>query len=271
MKAINFLILLFTLPFISLSQDNIRVEPPFWWTGMEQDTLQLMIYAPSVAFSSPRLVHPGVSLQKVYKTENPDYLFLDLLIEDSAKPGSFDITFDRDEDTRFSYTYELKEREEGSAGREGFGRGDVIYLLMPDRFSNGNPANDDMPGMLEKADRANPDGRHGGDITGIVNHLDYIEDMGFTAIWLNPVLENNNSRYSYHGYAITDFYQVDPRFGSNKEYRALVDHAHEKGIKVIKDMVFNHCGEGHWWMENCHLKTGFIPGPSSPDPISEPL
>ena len=125
---------------------------------------------------------------------------------------------------------------------------------MPDRFSNGDPANENVRGMLEKADRNNPDGRHGGDLQGVVDHLDYVRDMGFTAIWLNPVLENNNPEYSYHGYAITNFYKIDPRYGTNEQYRDFVISCHEIGIKVIKDMVFNHCGHRHWWMENLPME-----------------
>jgi glycosidase len=142
------------------------------------------------------------------------------------------------------------EREEGSAERKGFDKTDVVYLIMPDRFANGDPSNDDMPGMLEKADRNNPDGRHGGDIKGISSHLDYIADLGVSAIWMNPLLENNNPEYSYHGYAITDFYNVDARFGTNEDYVNLVKSSHEKGLKVIMDMVFNHASIYNWLIED---------------------
>ncbi|MCK4568981.1 MAG: glycoside hydrolase family 13 protein [Bacteroidales bacterium] len=250
MKTFLYFVLLTLFSIFANGQKTPLVEPPFWWTGMKVTELQLMVYAEGIAYTAPRLVYPGVHLIKVSKTGNPDYLFLDLQIDQDAGPGIMRIDFDRDEDVRYVYEYELKERISGSAERIGFGPDDVILLVMPDRFSNGDPANDNMPGMLEKADRNNPDGRHGGDIKGVADHLAYIDEMGFTAIWLNPVLENNNPKYSYHGYAITDFYKVDPRFGTNTDYIHFVRDCHELGIRVIMDMVFNHCGYGHWWMEN---------------------
>jgi glycosidase len=243
------LILSLLIPGLS-AQDAVKVEPPFWWTGMEVEEVQLMVHADGIAHTAPRIRHRGVELKSVGTTDNPDYLFLNLFISSDAQAGSLRIDFDRDEDIRYSYEFELKEREQGSAERVGFGPEDIILLAMPDRYANGDPDNDNIPGMLEKANRANPDGRHGGDLKGIMENLDYIDEMGFTAIWLNPVLENNNPEYSYHGYAITDFYTVDPRFGSNNDYKKLVDVCHERGIKVIMDMVFNHCGHGHWWMDN---------------------
>jgi neopullulanase len=232
------------------AQQRPKVEPPFWWTGMAVQELQLLVHAKGIASTSPVMTYQEVMLKGVVKTGNPDYLFLDLLIGDSALPGSFVIDFLRDEDVQYSYEYQLYPRAEGSADRQGFGPEDVMMLIMPDRFANGNPMNDDLPGMLEKANRYNPDGRHGGDLKGIADNLDYISNMGFTAIWLNPVLENNNPRYSYHGYAISDFYRLDPRIGTNGEYVQFVDRCHDMGIKVIKDMVFNHCSHMHWWMEN---------------------
>jgi len=147
-------------------------------------------------------------------------------------------------------SYELKQRDQSLGNHEGFDASDVIYLLMPDRFANGDTTNDDVTGMLEKADRVNPNGRHGGDIKGIEQHLDYLSDLGATAIWINPLLENNMPAYSYHGYAMTDFYKVDPRFGSNNDYKNLIHEAHQKGLKVIQDMVFNHCGTNYFWKDD---------------------
>ncbi len=250
MKTLIALSLLLLISLSNFAQDTPKVEPPFWWAGMKGTEVQLMVHAPGIAFTAPRLVYRGVELVKVNKTGNPDYLFLDLKIDEKAAPGTIRIRFDRDEDLRYEYEFELKSRRQGSASRVGFGPEDIILLAMPDRFANGDPANDDMPGMLEKADRSNPDGRHGGDLKGISDHLDYIDEMGFSAIWLNPVLENNNSKYSYHGYAITNFYKVDSRFGTNDDYLHFIDKCHQKDIKVIMDMVFNHCGGRHWWMEN---------------------
>jgi glycosidase len=233
---------------------NFRVEPPSWWVGMENPSLQLLVYGKDISKTTLTLDYPGVSLIKKTSVENPNYLFLDLEISPVANPGSFNLLFKEGKKTVFEYTYVLNERKPGSASREGFGPEDVIYLLMPDRFANGNPANDNMPGMLEVADRSNPSGRHGGDIEGIRQHLDYIKDLGMTAIWLNPVLENNNPAYSYHGYAITDLYKVDSRLGTNADYVALIEEAHQKGLKVIKDMIFNHCGINHWFIKDLPMK-----------------
>ena len=233
---------------------EFRVEPPSWWAGMQNPSLQLLVYGKDISKTTLSLDYPGISLIKKSMVENPNYLFLDLEISPEAKPGSFKLVFKDSKKTVFEYTYVLKERNPGSASRKGFGAEDVIYLLMPDRFANGNPSNDNMPGMLELADRDNPSGRHGGDIEGIRNQLDYIKDLGMTAIWLNPVLENNNPAYSYHGYAITDFYKVDPRLGTNADYVALVDEAHLKGLKIIKDMIFNHCGINHWFIKDLPMQ-----------------
>ncbi|MBW6490466.1 MAG: glycoside hydrolase family 13 protein [Lentimicrobium sp.] len=250
------LILLFSLPAFSQKAEKIsqnptfRVEPPSWWAGMKHPELQLLVYGKDIALTDVALEYPGVVLRKKIAVENPNYLFLDLELAPDVKPGSFEIAFIRERETVFTYNYYLREREPGSATRKGFDSGDVIYLLMPDRFANGDPANDNMPGMLEKADRNNPGGRHGGDIAGIRKNLDYISDLGMTAVWINPLLENNNAAWSYHGYAITDFYKVDPRFGTNDDYVALVKEAHEKGLKIIMDMIFNHCGINHWFIND---------------------
>lgn len=235
---------------LSSAQDTPNIEPPSWWTDMEVSELQLMVHAEGIAHTFPRVRHGGVELTGVDRTENPDYLFISLYIGDEAEAGTMRIDFERDEDVRYTYNFEFNARKKGSKSRIGFGPEDVILLAMPDRYANGNPSNDDMPGMHEIADRTNPDGRHGGDLQGIADNLDYIDEMGFTAIWLNPVLENNNPKYSYHGYAITDFYEIDPRFGTNEDYLRFVQECHQKDIKVIMDMVFNHCGHGHWWMES---------------------
>lgn len=206
-----------------------------------------MVYGQNIGETRVTIDYPGVKTIRVSAVENPNYLFIDLEISEAAVPGVFEIIFTQKGKTTYKATYQLRQRREGSAMREGFNSSDVIYLLMPDRFANGNPDNDDMPGMLEKADRKNPDGRHGGDLEGIMQKLDYFTDLGVTALWLNPVVENNMPAYSYHGYAITDFYKVDPRFGDNETYRKLVEKAKKKDIKIIKDMVFNHYGTGHWW------------------------
>ncbi len=254
MKSKILIISLFTLIIMNtLAQDIKRVEPPNWWVGMKNQNLQLLVYGDKIAEADVSINSKSVKLLKVNKVENSNYLFLYVEISKKAKAGTVKINFNKNGKS-FDYDYELKARENNSANRKGFNSSDVIYLLMPDRFANGNPNNDNVEGMLEKADRNNPDGRHGGDIQGIRNNLDYIADLGFTAIWLNPVLETNMPKVSYHGYAITDFYNVDPRHGSNKEYKQLVNESHKKGLKVIMDMVFNHCGLSHWWMKDLPSK-----------------
>ncbi len=240
-------ILLFHLLYSAEAQ---KVEPPFWWVGMENNELQLLVYSKDVARLKVKIDYPGVEVKKVHKFDNPNYLAIDLIISSETKVGSFNIDFFNSTKKVHQYKYELKKRAKKSANRKGFGQEDVIYLLMPDRFSNGDPKNDNVDAMLEKANRANPDGRHGGDLQGISNHLDYFSQLGVSALWINPVLENNMPAYSYHGYAITDFYKVDARFGSNQDYVDMVAKAKSKNIKIIMDMVFNHCGSKHWWLND---------------------
>ena len=226
-----------------------RVEPPFWWTDMYHKELQIKVYGEDIGQTRVKIDYPGVRIKEVVAVESPNYLFIYLDIT-GAQPGMFDIEFVAGRRTRYSYNFELRERRENARYLEGFDNSDAIYLLMPDRFANGNPALDNLPGMLEKVDRTNPDARQGGDIQGIINHLDHIAGMGFTAIWINPLLENNQPRYSYHGYATTDFYNIDARFGGNEDYVRLVREAENKGLKIIKDKIFNHCGHHHWWMKD---------------------
>ncbi len=234
-----------------------RVEPLNWWTGMKSPELQLMVYGENISNTDVSIEYPGLRLVSVSKVQNPNYLFIDLMLSDDVQPGSFDIVFKRGGEVAASWQYELKAREEGSAQRQGFDNSNVIYLITPDRFSNGNVQNDWVEGMKEKPDRSNPDGRHGGDIRGIINSLDYLQEMGFTAVWLNPVVENNMPRFSYHGYSTTDFYRVDPRFGSNEEYRELNNELDKRGMKLIMDMIFNHAGSEHWWMKDMPM-SGWI-------------
>ncbi len=217
---------------------------------MQSGELQILVYGERIAELVPALEYQGVAIKKSVRVPNPNYLFVYLSIAADAKPGTFDLVFRRGDEVGALFRYELKARTEGSAEREGYTTADVMYLITPDRFVNGDPSNDNIPGMLETANRSYKGGRHGGDIRGIINSLDYLHDMGFTAIWVNPVLENDMPAYSYHGYAATDFYRVDPRFGSNHEYVELSEKAAEKGIKLIMDMILNHCGSKHWWMDD---------------------
>jgi glycosidase len=240
---------LVTLSTLSPAQVD-RIEPPSWWTGMKNTSLQLMVHGEDIADCRVNITYPGVSLVSVDRTTNNNYLFINLDIDPATEAGTVMIEFRKADKLVYTHNYELLQRKEGSAEREGFTSSDVMYLLMPDRFANGDPSNDEIEGMKEGLKRRKRYGRHGGDIKGIRDHLDYIADMGFTAIWLNPVLENDMAEWSYHGYAATDFYKVDRRFGTNSEYVEMIKQAEEKGLKVIMDMIFNHCGKSHWWMDD---------------------
>ncbi|MCD4768546.1 MAG: glycoside hydrolase family 13 protein [Bacteroidales bacterium] len=243
-------ILIFFIAFsIRANAQPDHVEPPFWWAGMNHPELQIMVHGEQLSGMEIKINCPGVKVLSVLQAGNPDYLFIDLDIS-NAEPGSFDIGFYKDGVKKTSYNYQLKKREKGSSERDGFDNSDVLYLIMPDRFANGNPDNDEVDGMREGLNRREPYGRHGGDIQGITNNLDYISNMGFTAVWLNPIIENDMKQWSYHGYAATDFYRVDRRFGTNEEYRNLGRKAKEMGVRLIMDMIFNHCGSEHWWMNN---------------------
>ena len=236
--------------------DIRRVEPAFWWAGMKNPNLQLLVYGPQISELTPVVNYPGVSVKQTIRVENPNYLFIDLDLS-GAKPGVFAIDFKEKGKTVHAYSYRLLEREKGSSQRKGFDPTDVMYLITPDRFANGDPSNDNMEGMDERLNRTFKGGRHGGDIKGIADHLDYLAGMGFTAIWLNPLLENNMKEYSYHGYSTTDFYKVDPRYGSNEDYVDLIRKAHSKDIRIIMDMILNHCGSEHWWMKDLPSKDWF--------------
>ena len=228
-----------------------RVEPPNWWIGMRNPRLQLMLHGRGIAELRPRLQHPGIRLRGSMRTDNPNYLFVELAIAPSARSGELLLQLlDAGDRTVLSHRYPLQTREPGSAQRQGFDARDAIYLLVPDRFANGNPANDHDPVMGDRLDRQDPGARHGGDIQGIAERLDYIAGMGFTQIWPTPLLENRQPEYSYHGYSPTDLYRIDPRFGSNEDYRRLVAAARERGIGFIQDIVPNHIGSGHWWMQD---------------------
>jgi glycosidase len=240
-------LLIATLSSLVSAQKIDRIEPPSWFTGMKETALQLMVYGKEIGSFDVITGYPGVKVTTLVKTENPNYLFVNLDISSEAIPGNFPLVFTRGK-LKLTYNYPLLAHPSGPA--KGFNTSDVIYLLMPDRFANGDPSNDNVDGMLEKADRSNPNGRHGGDLKGISDHLDYIKDLGVTGIWLNPFLENNQPAFSYHGYSITDLYRVDPRYGSNEEFKNLVSKSHNMGMKLVMDMIFNHIGSGHWWMKD---------------------
>ena len=245
----------------------VRVEPLSWWIGMKTP-LQLMIQGKDLAsFDVSICGAPGVKVVKETEPENPDFLFADIRISPAAKPGVYTLVFTAEDGPhrQFKYPYILREREKSR--RDSFSTADLIYLIMPDRFANGDPSNDDgwpseakpyddgsavawrIPEIKEKCDREVPLARHGGDIQGVIDHLDYLEDLGVTALWSTPMLLDNQDFESYHGYACGDYYHIDPRFGDNALYKSMVEKAHEKGIKVIMDIVTNHCGTDHWWMQ----------------------
>ena len=230
-----------------------HLEPPFWWTGMESEKLQLMVHGRNISFLQPQIEYEGVEILSVNRMENNNYMFIDLSLKD-AVAGSFDIQFIRLGKVEAEYRYVLHDRDSNSKNRKGFDPGDVIYLITPDRYANGDKKNDDVSGLKEKSRREDKDGRHGGDIKGIIDRLDYLEQMGFTQLWLNPVLENDQKTYSYHGYSTTDYYNIDSRFGNNKLYLELSEKARERGIGIIKDLILNHIGSGHWWMDDLPSK-----------------
>ena len=229
--------------------DIQRLEPPNWWTGFQESSLQLMVYGTEISMYQPSVDYPGVTVERVEKVKSPNYLFVYLDIAPETRPGSFDIAFSG-KGLTLTHPYELRAKNPDPAYTRGFDSSDAIYLITPDRFANGDPGNDNVDGMGDPADRGDKDGRHGGDIQGIGQHLDYIADMGFTSIWLNPLLENRMPQVSYHGYSTTDFYRIDPRYGSNESYRDLVAQARARGIGVIMDMIVNHIGSKHWWMDD---------------------
>jgi glycosidase len=251
MKIVRIILLLvFSISFMSKAQTPIRVEPPTWWVGMKNPELQLLVHGKDISLAEVDLSYDGLTVISIERLTNPNYLFINLKVEEDAKPGSFDINFKLSNMKSLKYTYQLLERLSGSAKRRGFDASDVVYLLFPDRFANGDPSIDEVAGMTDKFDREDLYARHGGDIQGIINHLDYIKELGMTAIWVNPLLESNQPWQSYHGYALTDFYKIDARFGTNDLYRKFVEESHSKGLKVIKDMIFNHCGNMHWWIDD---------------------
>ena len=271
MKKIIFIgfILLFSISCNTKKQDlksnnNIqlidlieRVEPPNWWVGMKTNDLQILVYGNSINDLIPKISNSNIELTSFNKVQNENYLFLNISISENAKPDEVEIDFYKNNVLVDRYIFSLLEREKNASNVEGFDNSDVMYLITPDRFANGDPANDDVKEMYERPNRDNNRGLHGGDIQGIINHLDYIKDLGFTTVWLNPVLENNMKKSSYHGYSTTDYYKVDPRFGTNELFRELSINAKEKGIKLVMDMIPNHCGSEHWFFKDPPMDNWF--------------
>ena len=226
-----------------------RIDPTFWYAGMKNPTVQLMLYGKNIKQAEVTTDYPGATIERIVQLDSPNYLLVYLNLS-GAQPGEMTLKVDGKK-----VKYQLKQREKAGAERHGFTNEDVLYMLMPDRFASGSSDNDQIKGMnAYKNDRTQPSLRHGGDLEGIRQHLDYFNQLGVTALWFTPVLENNspdnNGFSTYHGYATTDYYRVDPRFGTNEEYKRLTDEAHAKGLKIVMDMIFNHCGLEHPWVED---------------------
>ena len=248
-----------------------RVDPTNWWVGMKNPELQLLVYGKNLKGSDLKINYPGVTVHQVYEVENANYLFVDLYIAPETKAGKFEIELSKtmpvqrgkktvNETVKTIHTYELRTRDKHP---QEINSTDFVYLLLPDRFSNGDPSNDKFADMADpESDRANPYLRHGGDLLGIQNHLDYFTELGVTTLWLNPVIENNQPqtneggamRSAYHGYGFTDHYAIDRRLGGNAAYKNLIDAAHARGLKIIQDAVYNHAGINHWILRDLPMK-----------------
>ena len=235
-----------------------RIDPTNWFADMQDPTLQLMVYGKDIKFADVTTDYPNVKIDSLVRLDSPNYLLVYLNLK-GAKPGEISLTFSNKNGKKTTKKFQLKAREMAGIDRKGFDISDVLYMLMPDRFANGNPKNDVIKGMEDQlCNRNEPSLRHGGDLEGLRQHLDYFTDLGVTALWLTPVLENDRpadggKHSTYHGYATTDYYRVDPRFGTNEEYKALVDECHKKGLKVVMDMIFNHCGDYHPWAKGTRI------------------
>ena len=234
-----------------------RIDPTNWFVGMKNPSLQLMVYGEGIGSADVTTDYAGVRVDSIVRVDSPNYLLVYLNLE-GAQPGEMTLNFKNGKATK-KVKYQLKAREKRGEERMGFTNADVLYMLMPDRFADGDPTNNQIKGLYPYTiDRSQPSLRHGGDLEGIRRHLDYFKELGVTALWFTPVLENNspdsNGSSSYHGYATTDYYRVDPRFGTNDEYKRLCDEAHSKGLKVVMDMIFNHCGFEHPWVADMPTK-----------------
>lgn len=230
--------------------DQARIEPPNWWVGMRNPNLQLLIYDDNISAGEVAVAYPGVTMKRVTRVANPNYIFVDLVIGPGTKPGNMTIAV-TGEGLNKTYDYELQERLPAEGRLQGLASDDLIYLIMPDRFANGDPDNDSFADMKQTGtNRDKVFFRHGGDLQGVIDHLDYLQDLGVTAIWLNPVLENDQPYESYHGYAITDHYRIDKRLGTNALYKTLVEECHQRDIKVVMDVIHNHVGDEHWFIRD---------------------
>ena len=262
MNKILIVVVLFGLNVTSVLAQKVKlthVEPMNWWVGMKHHQVEILLHGDAI--SKYQVEVQGLPILGIVKTENPNYIFVTVETE-GRNSGKYPIRLLDKGKELTHFDFELKEREYLSAQRKGFSSADVIYLLMPDRFANTYPGGDTHPETVEKADRSNPNGRHGGDISGIIDHLNYIKELGATTIWTTPLLEDNEETYSYHGYAQSDLYKVDPRYGNNYYFQFLVQEAHRQGLKVIKDEVPNHWSSKHWMIKDLPTKTWIHEFPS---------
>lgn len=225
-----------------------KVEPPFWYAGMQNPEVQVMFYGKNISQYNVTLP-TGIPITSVIRTENPNYLFVTVNTAGVA-PSDLLFSFSNKGKVVFTQKYQLRPRKKGSRLRKGYDSSDVLYLLMPDRFANGNASNDNTPDTAEKSNRSVNNGRHGGDIQGIIDHLDYIQQTGATALWSTPLCEDNDAQGSYHGYAESDVYRIDPRYGTNEDYLRLSSELHKRGMKLVLDYVTNHWGAEHWMIKD---------------------
>ena len=261
MKKISFVLMMCVLSATTVVAGKIkRIDPTDWFVGMKNAKLQLMVYGEGVGKAQVSTAWPGVRIDSVVRLDSPNYLLVYLDLGD-AKAGNMPLVFTQGKQ-KSTINYRLREREMSGEQRRGFSNADVLYMLMPDRFASSGTKKHPMPGLnTYRVDRSQPSLRHGGDLEGIRQHLDYFTQLGVTALWFTPVLENNtpdeNTQSTYHGYATTDYYRVDPRFGTNDDYRRLINDAHAKGLKVVMDMIFNHCGITHPWVKEMPSRNWF--------------
>lgn len=244
MKKIIFLFLFCSSLFAQID----RVEPPFWYANMQNPEVQIVFYGKNIA-ENEVAVSNNVIINNIRKTENPNYLFVTINTKNVAAQ-ELTFSFSKNKKTVFTQKYDIRKRKENARFRKSFDASDMMYLIMPDRFANGNPSNDSDKSVVEKADRKNPGGRHGGDIEGIIQHIDYLKELGVTALWSTPLCEDNDKTYSYHTYGQSDVYRIDPRYGTNEEYVKLAEVLHQNGMKLVKDYVTNHWGAEHWMFKD---------------------
>lgn len=257
----KFILSLCSLLFVPCSlfaQQNVEVYPSNWWVGMKWNKVQLMLHGDSIGnyFHHISSNYSGIKVENVHTTENHNYLFIDISVGANAKPGNYQITC-HTVDMPWTFDFELKPRRKGNGSTyaQGVTSKDFVYLLMPDRFSNGDPSNDRVQGMKDQSlDRSDVFARHGGDLQGVINHLDYLKDLGVTTVWMTPVLENDMPNRTEHGYAFTNHYVIEPRLGGAAMYKKLSDELHRRGMKLIQDAVYNHVGLYHFTVQDPPMK-----------------